>query len=254
MTTLRILLALASVLPVALPAGAQALVLDSPSEITVEIKRAEAAWNAWRAAANPKLEITLLNNPNAIADIDRDQQGAIQYLSARRRVYEKLAGAFAAQIETLRAGDPQLNASAAQKAEKQRLSELLDLENRISAADSALPDPAKDLLRREQRARDLKTINDLERSVTRRLENLGYLNDDERAARQQLDTLVSALDKIRQHFNQMAEATGTEEKEWREYLSGLRDIVTQYGVVQSPKGGKNQRPEPAGVNKLHREK
>lgn len=254
MTTLRMLLALASVLPVALPAGAQSLVLDSPSEITVEIKRAEAAWHAWRAAANPKLELTLLSNPSAIADIDRDQQGAIQYLSARRRVYEKLSNAFAAQIETLMAGDPQLNASATQKADKQRLSELLDLENRISTADSALPDPAKDLLRREQRARDLKAINDLERSVTRRLEILGYLDDDERAAKQQLDSLISALDKIRQHFKQMAEATGTEEMEWREYFSGLRDIVTQYGVPHPPKGGKNARPEPAGVNKQHQEK
>jgi hypothetical protein len=216
-------------------AGAQALSLDSPSQISLEIKRADAAWRTWRAGANPKLEQTILTNPNALADIDRDEQGAVQYLDARRRVFEKLTEALDVEIEALRTKAPTLSVGKAEKDERQKLSDLLDLQKRITARDADLPDPVKAILLREQREREMKTIDGLNQVVTHRLDILGHLADDERAARQQVDALTSTLDQVRQHFRDMADSSETEKTEWQDYFGGLREIATTSGVAAPSK-------------------
>jgi hypothetical protein len=229
-------------------AGAQALSLDSPSQISVEIKRAEAAWRAWHAAANPKLEQTILTNPNALLDIDRDEQGAVQYLDARRKVFQKLSDALAVEIEALRTKAPTLSTGSAEKSERQKLGELLELQKRITAQDSNLPDPVKALLLREQRDRDVKTIDSLNQTVTRRLDILGHLADDERAASQQVDALTSTLELVRQHFRDMADSSEAEKTEWEDYFGGLRDIAVTSGVAVPVKGSGGDGLRPSAKN------
>jgi hypothetical protein len=207
------------------------------------LKRAEAAWSTWRASANPKLEQTILTNPNALADITRDEQGAMQYLEARRQLFEKIAGAFGAQIDALRTAGPQWNAPALEKVERQKLNDLLAMEERLLATSpGSAPDPARQVLLREQLERDLKTISELKAAVRHRLEVLENLAGSERSSRAQLDALVSSLEQVRSHFRDLAEETDAEQGEWKEYFDGLRHIALRSGAARQ---GKSTPPDAA---------
>ena len=233
-------------------APAQSLSVDPPAQISAEIKRADAAWSAWRASANPKLEQTILTNPHALADIARDEQGALRYLDARRRLFDKMAGAFGAQIEALRAAGPQWNTSAVEQLEHQKLDELLATEERLLATPKGPADPARQMLQREQRERDLKTVTDLKGAVRHRLEVLETLTGDERSARKQLDALTSSLEEVRRHFQDVADSTETEAAEWQDYFNGLRQIALRSGVPQQGKGAKDPPADPDAPGKPRR--
>jgi len=243
---------LASVLAIR-AASAQPLSVDPPSEIAAEIKRAEAAWSAWRTSANPKLERTILTNPNALADIARDEQGALQYLDARRRLFEKMAGAFGAQIEALHAADPQWNQAAVEQVERQKLRELLATEERLLADPKSASDPARQVLLSEQRDRDLKAVAGLKAAVQHRLEVLETLSGDDRSAKKQLDALTTSLEQVRRHFLDVAESTDGEKAEWQDYFDGLRQIAQHSGAAQTSKGAKGAAPD-AGTSGKRSEK
>lgn len=234
-------------------AVAQPLSVDPPSQISAEIKRAEAAWSAWRASANPKLEQTILTNPNALADIARDEQGALQYLDARRRLFEKIASAFAAQIEALRTANPQWNQAAVEQVERQKLRELLATEERLLADPKGAPDPARQVLLREQRERDIKAVTNLKEAVRHRLEVLETMAGDDGSARKQLDALTTSLEQVRSHFIDVADATETEKTEWQDYFDGLRQIAVRSGVAQQGKGAKGAAPDAGAPGKARRD-
>lgn len=219
----------------------QALSLDPPSQIGAEIKRTDAAWSAWRAASNPKLEQTILTNPHAIADIARDEEGALQYLDARRRLFHKMAEAFASQIAALRGSNPAWNTAAIDRAEKQKLAELLAAEERLLAVPKGGGgDPAREMLLREQRERDLAAVADLKRTIQHRIESLEAMAGEERTSSQQLDALIGNLEQVRRHFQDLAGSTEAEKSDWQDYFAGLRQIVMRDGMPQQEKPPKSK--------------
>ncbi len=215
-------------------ASAQPVSVDPSSDIAAEIKRADAAWSAWRSSANHKLEQTILTNPKALADIARDEKGAVQYLDARRRLFEKMAGAFGVQIAALRAS-PSWNGAALEQVERGKLQALLAAEERILAAPARSGlDPVKQRLDREQQDRDLKDIAELKASVRRRVDGLATLDRKESDSRKQLDALTASLEQVRDHFRDLADSTDAEKAEWQAYFDGLRQIARP--AAGEPKG------------------
>lgn len=244
MTARNMALALVIVVVFTLSAAAQALTLDPPAQISAEIKRVDTAWSAWRASANPRLERTILTNPNAVADIARDEQGAMQYLDARRRLFEKMAGAFAAQVAALRRADPEWNRIAVERAERQKLAELLATEERLlRATKGSTADPARQMLFREQQEKDFDTVTNLKRTISHRLDTLEALAGDEREAREQLDALAGILEQVRRHFQDLAASTDAEKADWRDYFSDLRQVVASSGAPQQ-----SSKPKAGGAN------
>jgi hypothetical protein len=239
MNTTRLILA--TILAAAAASG-QALSVDPPSQVGTEIKRAEAAWNAWHAAANPKLERTILTNPNALDDIGRDEEGARRYLDARRRIFEKLSIALGAQIAALRRADPVLNTASAHAAERRTLAELVNLEDHVAGLRDTGPESARSAILEEGRGRQLKTIDELKQSVIRRIDTLDHLAGEDSAARRELDRLVSTLESMRRQFDQIAEATEAEKAEWQNYFAGLREIAVRSGVAAPTAGDGDDRP------------
>jgi chromosome segregation ATPase len=255
MTARNVSLALVIVFAFTLAAAAQALSVDPPAQIGAEIKRVNAAWGAWRASANPKLEQTLLTNPHAATDIARDEQGAMQYLDARRRLFEKMAAAFAVQIAAIRTADPEWNRTTVEQAERQKLAELLSAEDRLlKVTKGADADPARDMLIREQREKDFKTVADLKRTINHRLETLEALAGDEREAREQLDALAGNLEQVRRHFQDLAASTEAEKAEWQDYFSDLRQVVVRSGAAQQSKKANASGAGPGSAAKLPRDR
>jgi hypothetical protein len=249
------MLVVASAGSIPIASAAQALSLDPPAQISAEIKRVDAAWNAWRSSANPKLEQTILTNPHAAADIARDEQGAMQYLDARRRLFEKMAAAFASQIAALRGADPEWDTAAVERAERQKLAELLATEDRLLAVPKgAKSDAARDMLLQEQQEKDLATAAELEHTIIHRLDTLEALAGDERESRAQLDALAANLEQVRQHFHDLASSTDTEKAEWQDYFNDLRKVAVLSGAAQKTKTARPASPDDHGANKAVRDK
>lgn len=255
MTVRNFTLTMAIAIILAPTASTQALSVDPPAQIGAEIKRVEAAWNRWRSSANPKLEQTILTNSRAIADVARDEQGAMQYLDARRQLFEKMASAFASQIEALRSAEPAWNTATVEQAEHLKLAEVLATEERLLAVPKGLEgDSARELLFREQQERDLNTVADLKRTIHHRLDTLEAMAGDERAAHKQLEALTANLEQVRRHFQDLANSTDAEKAEWQDYFNGLRQIVVRSGVPQQGKTPKVGNADPASVTKPRRER
>lgn len=215
--------------------GAQAIAVDTPSDVERARVKAEKAWKAWEAQGHIEPKLLSMPADRAIAQIHKDSKLADEYLTARQEQVKLLAEDFHRRAAELEAEGPPPDLNALQKSEEQNLDALVkgDMKTAADLKADKESDPGLKEAKRQAAAKESEYYKQLSDEVRKRIDSMKTTDHSDAEYAENEHMLIDTLNRLSATLDEQSADFARERDDWESYHKHLEEIVLSRGKTKA---------------------